>query len=266
MGRRKKVHIVVKNTPFQILLALSGNMFADSIIDFNLLTLEANLLYDSPDEKAVGFINTIPLDYSARVDSADPTKCVVDVTIKILSSQHEDSLFKLRIRAMEPQSKYVFSEVVSSPIQVISKPEVIKKKNQPRGKKRTRDEKIFDVLSRIESRIENQQKSLDDLHIKEPAISQTGTNSAEDELDLALKKLISALENIQPQERSAIIRQVFCRNSHDFCSRITESASLLLTENPFYTSSGVSEVPQSDHIYNENQIDLDSFCKTLFDL
>lgn len=129
--------------------------------------IEAILLYDTPDnsQKEVMFIKVKPLEYSGHVVENDPKKFTLDIYVKILSSQHEDSLFKVLLRAVDPVTKKPIPglEATTKEILSISKPEVVRKLNEPRQKKRTRDEIIFDVLSRIENRLEQQQQTISSL-------------------------------------------------------------------------------------------------------
>jgi len=63
----------------------------------------------------------------------------MECLLKILSSQNENALFKLRIKAINSVTKKPIAnlEIDSEPIQVISKPSVLRKKT---GKRETKDD------------------------------------------------------------------------------------------------------------------------------
>jgi len=161
-GIQKNVRVVIKNQPFTMVLGLGNVFFDETQLTFKNITIEANLLYDVPGEKEVQCIQT-PLEYSGRVDPNNSSLYELEVKLKVLSSQHEDSLFKLRIRALHNLSTYPFLQVTSNEILVISKPEVLRKKNEPKRKKRTREDLLLESLSRIEHRLDGQQKQIDRL-------------------------------------------------------------------------------------------------------
>eukprot|EP01103_Thecamoeba_quadrilineata_P016525 TRINITY_DN554_c0_g1_i1.p1 TRINITY_DN554_c0_g1~~TRINITY_DN554_c0_g1_i1.p1 ORF type:complete len:127 (+),score=22.86 TRINITY_DN554_c0_g1_i1:367-747(+) len=124
--------------------------------------------------------------------------------------------------------------------------------NQPK-KKRTRDERVFDVLTQIEARLDKQQKTLDDL--QRDSVSQKSiqnTDSCGDPLELAFKNLASALNNISQEERPHKIRHVLERNPKEFSMQLVEHMN-------------TSDVPQFDQSF-ESSLELESFCKQLFDL
>eukprot|EP01103_Thecamoeba_quadrilineata_P016528 TRINITY_DN554_c0_g1_i4.p1 TRINITY_DN554_c0_g1~~TRINITY_DN554_c0_g1_i4.p1 ORF type:complete len:143 (+),score=22.61 TRINITY_DN554_c0_g1_i4:367-795(+) len=140
--------------------------------------------------------------------------------------------------------------------------------NQPK-KKRTRDERVFDVLTQIEARLDKQQKTLDDL--QRDSVSQKSiqnTDSCGDPLELAFKNLASALNNISQEERPHKIRHVLERNPKEFSMQLVEHMNTVWMEG-FQFSCNVthfqSDVPQFDQSF-ESSLELESFCKQLFDL
>jgi len=179
-GQQSNVHIVVKNTPFQISVGLIGNMMGSKIIDFNLLTVEATLLFDCPgEEKPVPFMKIKPIEYRGRTnDRADTMN--MDIRIQVLTSHHEGMLFKIKFTCMDPRTQevYPYLSVTSDPIRVISKLDQVRKRKvtstsckeeksgkvsseeknkdtnkRPKKKARTTvNDRILDSLSRIEDR------------------------------------------------------------------------------------------------------------------
>lgn len=173
-GQQKSVHYVIKNSAFVLEVGLiksekkstncsafaSNSMLASRAVeqfDFNKITLEASLCYDCPEEKEVACVKVIPINYRGSVSPTNPMSYKLEVIIKVLSSQHEEMNFKLKLVAVDTKTKLPIPEippVYSQPIQVISKPEVLRKKNQPkapRGKKKTKSELILETLARIEA-------------------------------------------------------------------------------------------------------------------
>jgi hypothetical protein len=86
-----------------------------------------------------------------------------EVRLKVLSSQHEDMLFKVRIQGYHPVTREMINgfSVVSAPIKVISKPEQLKKKAP--AKKRTASDLLTDTIQRIERKQLEQQELIEKL-------------------------------------------------------------------------------------------------------
>jgi len=83
------------------------------------------LIYDLPDyTKEVAYVSTKPVDYKPSINDAGD-EISFDAKISALSSQHEDSFFRLKITVWDtsPSSPYsVPLTALSHPIKVISKP------------------------------------------------------------------------------------------------------------------------------------------------
>jgi len=93
--------------------------------------LEVKLLYDfdhmHEEKQEVNFVKNAPLDAKINLnDTGDRAK--IEVKIKVLTSQHEDSLFRVRILATDPMTKLPF-DLFTHPIKVISKMNQMKKKD-----------------------------------------------------------------------------------------------------------------------------------------
>ncbi len=63
-GVQKNIHVVIKNTPFQLQLALESEIG----LTFKNLALEVNLVYDSESLKPVSYIKQKPLDFKPVVN------------------------------------------------------------------------------------------------------------------------------------------------------------------------------------------------------
>eukprot|EP01114_Cavostelium_apophysatum_P018343 TRINITY_DN5662_c0_g1_i1.p1 TRINITY_DN5662_c0_g1~~TRINITY_DN5662_c0_g1_i1.p1 ORF type:complete len:398 (+),score=101.61 TRINITY_DN5662_c0_g1_i1:86-1279(+) len=174
-GIQKKVHIVVKNQPFFIQAGLLSSVVVDGQnVDFSKFPVETRLLYDSEPLKEVDFVKLKPMDCKLHLnDKGD--QVTSEIRIKVLTSQLEDMLFRVRIAATHPQTKKRIDHltVVSEPIRVVSKPEQVKRKiqqqqnpgvvpvkkaPQPQQPKRDHDEILSAALARIEATCQSQQQ------------------------------------------------------------------------------------------------------------
>jgi len=126
-GVQKVVHNVIKNHPFTLRVGLNS----DSTLNFNQLTPEAHLVYDAEGpEKEVDFVKSKPLEYFTHTnDKGD--QLFVQIRIKVLSSQHEDMFFRVKVINFLNSTKELIPNmtIYSQPIKVISKPDQIKKRN-----------------------------------------------------------------------------------------------------------------------------------------
>jgi hypothetical protein len=120
-GVTKNMHMVVKNTPFCITVGSS-----DSSFDFSTAKMEASLLYDSEERKAVPFLQKLPLEYFTHLN-ASGDQVTVEFRIKVLTSQYEGSLFLLKIEATNDKGTI---STISESIKVVSKPEQIRRLKQ----------------------------------------------------------------------------------------------------------------------------------------
>jgi len=159
-GVTKQVHVVVKNLVFV--------MEVSSSLDLSKCSLEARLLYDfdrEEDAKAaleVSYVKNEPLEYKVSLTDGG-YKASVELRIKVLTSQHEDMLFRVRLSAADPISGTTFG-VISQPIKVISKLTQLKGKSSnpkevsPSIKKRTTNDMIASTLTEIHRQLQEQNK------------------------------------------------------------------------------------------------------------
>jgi len=92
------------------------------------------LLYDNNSLSPVNFTEQSPLSFKSKL-SKDKTTATIDVTLLVLSSQLENSLFLIKIRVENRKDSNDFSECTSIPIKVVSKVTQL----QAKAKKRTRN-------------------------------------------------------------------------------------------------------------------------------
>lgn len=156
-----------------------------------------------------------PFEYTAKVNH-DGSVATLESYIHILSSQNENALFRLRIRALIPAAGASKKdkkapvgetlELFSEPIQVISKPSVLRRKHErerakhndlvagatpssaaaaaaapidaPSSTKRTRDDMILETLAEIKRKQEQQQRILETLAGGSPPTSPAARSSS----------------------------------------------------------------------------------------
>lgn len=160
-GVTKQVHVVVKNLVF--------NMEVSSSMDLTKCNLEARLLYDFDREEdaknalEVSYVKNEPLEYKVSLTDGG-YKAAVELRIKVLTSQHEDMLFRVKLSAVDPLSGTTFG-VISQPIKVISKLTQLKGKStnnpkeiSPSIKKRTTNDMIASTLTEIHRQLQEQNK------------------------------------------------------------------------------------------------------------
>jgi hypothetical protein len=173
-GIQRDIHVVIKNSPFVVQLGVARNCE----IDLNHIAFDCSLLYDTEGEKGVDFVKLKPIEYKC-VPNESGDQVSVELRIKVLTSQHEDMFFKVRIQGQDPVTKQDVPnlKVVTAPIKVISKPEQLKKRqpaptpipvipngiptpailpianipaNTPNNKKRTVNDLVVEAVTRIE--------------------------------------------------------------------------------------------------------------------
>jgi len=193
-GIEKNLHYVIKNNEFSIVVQLPDAIEEKT---FNNLVVEAYLLYDcSPSPKEVLQVRQKPFKYKGIVERGDASKCNLQVSISILSSQHEDMNFILHVKAKDSSSQSIIAEGFSEPVQVISKPDVLRKKREPKKKKRTWNDRITETLERIEAM---QRESL--AIAKNNAVSQPKTNDSVTLPQNPLDNLVDDSPEPYPSER-----------------------------------------------------------------
>jgi len=165
IGVSKTVHVVVKNAPFVMQVGVSPNVAYNRVINFNHLTFDAVLLYDTEplSEKTVDYVKVRPLEHKVKVhDHGD--QATIEVRIKVLTSQHENSFFRVKIAVLNPATNELYHPSLvaySEPVKVISKPEQIKKKLP--SKKRSLNDTVAETISRIEEQQVEQQLLIETL-------------------------------------------------------------------------------------------------------
>jgi len=88
------------------------------------------LVYDSEGYKGVDFVKVRPVDFKYTVNEIGD-QLSMELRIKVLTSQHENIPFRVKVVLLDPNSGLPFQpdlSLLSEPVKVISKPEPLKKK------------------------------------------------------------------------------------------------------------------------------------------
>lgn len=216
-GVEKNLHYVIKNNEFSVVVELPDNV---ENTNFNRLAIEAQLLYDcSPKPKEVLQVRQKPYKYKGIVERGDPRKCTLQVSISILSSQHEDMNFLLEIKAKDSETNKVVATGFSEPVQVISKPDVLRKKREPKKKKRTWNDRITETLERLEAKqnetirlISSQQTCGMD---SDPFQLLNTPKHPSEAFETAFYDLVRAYREMKEEERPTKIRKLVTGNQFD---------------------------------------------------
>mmetsp|Transcript_17039 Transcript_17039/g.66398 ORF Transcript_17039/g.66398 Transcript_17039/m.66398 type:complete len:362 (+) Transcript_17039:103-1188(+) len=244
-GEHKCVHVVVKNTPFQIDLAFANVGPAEAAtFNFARINVEAQLVYDCPEEKQVDFVRHTPIEYKAHIDETG-TRLSVEMRIKVLTSQLEDMLFKMKLRGVDAVTKQDIPGLyaVTEPIKVVSKQDQVKRirrqqeaaKNGEKvtaaaptrtsGRKRTTTDRLQETLARIEARQEQQETLLrklaggasEDVHMADvtvPGVETTkskafdGPSSPGSRFVESFTQFLEAYNELEPSQRPVKIRKL----------------------------------------------------------
>ena len=161
-GQTKEVHVVIKQSSFIVMISNDNISLKDCLV-------ECILVYDNDDTNEVHYINQKPITSSTQITNQHRITC--EIKISVLSSQHEDMLFKILFRITNDQGKVV-GEIYSYPIRVISKADSKKKINtkppkQPNALKVENKQKGTNVLAKRSSSEEmnvNQFQQMNDMN------------------------------------------------------------------------------------------------------
>jgi hypothetical protein len=202
-GQTKVVHSCIKGSPFKLELALVGT-FDPHVVNFNRFVITAVLLYDHVegrgDERQVSFVKTRPLEVLEYGVNDTGDRLTLVVVLHVLSSQHEHSLFLIKIANAD-----LGLVAVSQPIRVVSKELQLKGKTKPRktsaapsstAARRPHMEEVVQYLQRIESQSQTHHQLLLSI-LQHLAANEEGVASA------GAPQLQPAQQQQQLQKRSA---------------------------------------------------------------
>jgi len=280
-GQQKNVHYVIKNSAFVLEVALrkmdkssplspssnttsspikleSGDNNSSLSLDFNKVTIEAELLYDCEGDKSVFKVRSRPLSTKGIVNPTSPCLCKLETIVEVLSSQHEDMNFKIKLTVVDSTTRKkldFIAPVYSAPFQVISKPEVLIKKRQ-RSKKGTRNktkqDQILEALARIEKKQSSQQSQIDYLLgirsndndssssfqtvCTPPVVGQkrpffdNQTTSSVPSLETSYFQFLAAYDRVKRSERPAKLRKLFSNSTPTDLTNFMEASQYLQSQ------------------------------------
>jgi hypothetical protein len=224
-GVQKELHILAKNIAF--------TMTVLSPINLNSSPLSASLYYDFEDDedpRAVDTLKSVPLESTSHVDSSG-YRAVVELRVYVLSSQHENSFFRVRFSAVDPKTKKTL-EVYSHPLKIISKRNQVRKmlaRNEVMVEnpsalppKRTSSDQIAETLQRLEEQQQKQFKLLEALAHRALASPTSGfvyqppspiPDPEDMEFSSAFKKFLKAYKQIPASERASKVRKAMKKSA-----------------------------------------------------
>lgn len=246
-GIQKTLHTIVKNSPYHLQIGpVNGQK-----VDFTKIAFEAFLLYDTEGMKEVDYVKVKPMDFkSSPIENGHFLD--VELRIKVLTSQHEDMLFRVRIQGYNPITREEIHgmTLLTPSIKVISKPEQLKKK-QP-SKKRSLTDMLVETVSRIEKKQEEQQRLIERMMQQqtEQANSIEKKQKVEDlwplaenssisgklvekqvsDFDEALLTLVKSYNAIQSQEKKESVSRMLRESSEKDTERLSELIEIFWTE------------------------------------
>jgi len=152
-GVLKDVHVVTKTLPFTIEVSFP--------LSLHQCKLEASLYYDYEIPKLVTSAISDPMLAKIYVNETG-NRATIECRLQVLTSQHNEALFKVKVVAsslMEPDTIF---ELFSSPIWVVSKTSQASKllQNQQKKKAPLDSEKSIEPLPSVRKRSQKKQKIL----------------------------------------------------------------------------------------------------------
>jgi len=192
-GVTKTVHVVVKSSPFHVVLEAPNYP-----INFSAMAFKGTLVYDCEEFKPVPS-EEIPLVYTYR-PFCNNTKLELEFKIKVLTSHREHKLFKIRIQAIDPSTKKDIRDclIVTPPIKVLSKP---LKQTGPATKKRAVPDKMADYIPRLEDQLQKQARLLEGISQRLPHKEIPDVPFEE-----SFKSTLATFRLLSPDRKARIVR------------------------------------------------------------
>jgi hypothetical protein len=237
-GLQKNIHVVVKNAPFTIQLGLTNKFLGNIPIDLKKFGFDAILLYDSPEpDKGVDYVKVKPIDFKPTV-SENGDSIMAELRIKVLTSQHENSFFRVKIVALDPatgQQYHAALVTLSEPVKVISKPE--QKKKAPTPKKRTAGDMLSETIQRIEEQQKEQTMLIEKLlqsSDQSPSARAFNNNQLEDkensEFEQAFGNFFRVFNALSSEEKPVKIRKLIRNSTQRDKERISDFLDAFLNQ------------------------------------
>jgi len=191
---------VVKEKQFVIIIS--------SKFDLRTTQLTCKLVYDYDDVqlREVPCTRNSPIEYKAFLDSQG-TRATVELKIKVLTSQHEDMLFRVLIQSVGTPELHT---IVSHPIRVVSKPALLKHKNTRNGRKTVCTKRALESSEDSEDKLQNKIQHIENQQREHQQILQElSQRSTQDALsfDCLFSKFLAAFSTIPQEQRDQRIKQ-----------------------------------------------------------
>lgn len=238
-GKNKVLHIVAKNIPFVINVA--------STVNLNQSPINCKVYYDwdtEDDMKEVDTLKSSPIEYTSHVNP-NGLKAVVEIRLGVLSSQHEQAYFRIKL-------SNAAGHAWSQPIKVISKRNQVRKmlaKNEiaPANvnmsalpvPKRTVADSISETLARLEQQQKEQAALLQQLVASNKSSSSslqpvTSNYSIPDPSDMdfevAFAAFLKSFSKVPCEERPQKLRKAFSNINHCEAQDLQEFVTAYHTE------------------------------------
>lgn len=283
---QKEVCVVAKNLPF--LMEVGSSLSLHDLKLYARLYYDNDYVLDFSELKPVDFVNQEPLKYRTFVsDQGD--KATVELRIFVLSSQHEDSLFRVKIGMVDTSSNTTY-EITSAPIKCLSKPSLVNKKPKIGGRKSTSPSKekssagddsgssdtspifptmrsvaspssndpVLSALARLEQQQRDQQKLIEKLVAdkQQPAVWSSPVAIPDPEgtdFEMQFHKLLALFNKIPAESRAAKMRRVICAgtNASEFVTCLSETTAWNCD---FLESPHKSDLQSLDQLYTDLMI------------
>lgn len=229
---QKEIHVVSKNLPFVI------HVGSDSI-NLHNARLYAKLFYDSDIDtnfKEVDHVKQEPMTYKCFVNLSGDS-ATLEFRVFVLTSQHEDSLFRVKIGVYSLQG--VPLELFSEPFKVVSKPSLVGKERRGKrsaataviqptspvsspssspneapvssvsGTKRNADQMLVETLQRLEDEQRQQRRIIEQLLTANKNIKPAQMPDVEDSsFEVAFQQFLNAYAKVPFTERASKLRKV----------------------------------------------------------
>jgi len=215
-GIPQLIFCVVKNLPFDMVVSSSS-------LDLNK-SLSAKLFYDfaeGEEMKEVEMLHSSPMEYKIQCNESGDS-AVISIRILTLSSQHEGTRFRIRIRTIDQKTEENV-DVFSQMIRVVSKRSQVQKRKfevafqtevaevpeVTSPSKRTSFDQISASLSNLEKlQLEHHKLLQQLLTIKTQPIVQPPLESTSDDFEQELQTFLNVYKKIPMEQRRDKVRNV----------------------------------------------------------
>jgi len=219
---QKDTHVVAKGLPFTLDVSSEN-------VNLHNARLYAKLFYDSDfddDFKSVDYVKSEPMTYKVFI-STGGDRATIECRIFVLTSQHEDSLFRVKAGCVFGNNAAV--EVTSEPIRVVSKPSQVHKEKRKRAGvvttapstpiappspissitgKRKENDLVLETLYRLEEQQRQQKAIIEQLLVQQKPATVATAKESEDDFESLFHKFLGAYTKVPAEDRPNKVRKV----------------------------------------------------------